>query len=223
MILMISIIKRRRKHNMKALIKNEEAQAGVGTLIIFIAMVLVAAVAAAVLIQTQGQMNAKASSTTKSASTAIGENLNIVAVDGQNSGGVLSSLNITLQVAPGGSSVDLSKVLLKVQGQPYNYSATASGTGTTPSSVPNAFSVYALRLSSNTSQALTTLGTNTWSLVLSPQLGPGDLARLDLTTTSLALTQNTPITLSITPANGAPISNPVTLPAFTATNISIYP
>jgi flagellin FlaB len=60
---------------MKALIKNEEAQAGIGTLIIFIAMVLMAAVAPAVLIHKREVMNAKSTQIPKEASAMVCENL----------------------------------------------------------------------------------------------------------------------------------------------------
>ncbi|MBU4138972.1 MAG: flagellin, partial [Euryarchaeota archaeon] len=122
---------------MKPIKRNEQAQAGVGTLIIFIAMVLVAAVAAAVLIQTSGVMQSKSTSTTKEAAAAIGENIVIEAVDGNYTTTTLSALNITIKVAAGGSSVDLSKVLLKVQSQTYNYSRSSGNAS-------NTFKVYIL-------------------------------------------------------------------------------
>lgn len=193
---------------MKALIKNEEAQAGVGTLIIFIAMVLVAAVAAAVLLQTQGQMNAKSSQTVKSAATAISENLNLIAIDGIQSNNALTGINITVQGAPGSSVIDLSKVLLKVQGQVYNFS---TGPGTTT------FGVMPIRLANNSN--LGTIG----AYSSSPMLDPGSIARLDAGVTGLSLQPNTYVTLSLTPQSGATITNPITIPAFSGTNVSIYP
>ncbi len=198
---------------MKTLIKNGEAQAGVGTLIIFIAMVLVAAVAAAVLLQTQGQMNAKSSQTVKAAATAISENLNIVAIDGIANGNTLTNINITVQGAPGSSTIDLSKVLLKVQGQVYNYSTSG------PSSTT--FGVWPIRLANYTSDVSTLGAPGAYTNFASPGLDPGSMARLDVA--GLSLTPNTYVTLSLTPQSGATVTNPVTLPAFSGTNISIYP
>ncbi len=196
---------------MKSLIKNEGAQAGVGTLIIFIAMVLVAAVAAAVLLQTQGQMNAKSSETVKAASTAIGENLNIVAIDGIASGTTLTNLSVTVQGAPGSSTIDLSKVIIKVQGQFYNFSNSTSGGSS------NSFGVWPIRLATNS-----TLGSYGSYSTGNPGLDTGSIARLDIVAPS-GLTPNTYVTLSLTPQSGATVTNPVTLPAFSGTNISIYP
>ncbi len=197
---------------MTALIKNGEAQAGVGTLIIFIAMVLVAAVAAAVLLQTQGQMNAKSSQTVKSAATAIGENLIIVAIDGSVSNNALTGLNVTVQGAPGSSTIDLSKVILKAQGQVYNFSNSTSGGSAT------SFGIWPIRLANGS-----TLGSLGSYSTGTPGLDTGSIARLDLSVASLNLQPNTYVTLALTPQSGATINNPVTLPAFSGTSVSIYP
>lgn len=203
--------KKKEEIYMKALIKNEEAQAGVGTLIIFIAMVLVAAVAAAVLIQTSGVMQSKSTATTKEAAAAIGENIVIDSVDGNYSGTALSVINLTIKVAAGGSSVDLSKLLVKVQSQNYNYSAT--------SGVSNSFRVYVLR------QTGVALGAETgnYSGIGNPSLETGALARLDINVSSLSLAQKTSMTLALTPEKGATVNLPVTLPAFSSPPLAIFP
>jgi flagellin FlaB len=198
--------------NMKTILKNESAQAGVGTLIIFIAMVLVAAVAAAVLIQTSGVMQSKSTSTTKEAAAAIGENIVIEAVDGNYSGTTLTALNITIKVAAGGSSVDLSKVLLKVQSQTYNYSRSSV-------TASNSYKVYVLR------QDGTPLGASTGALSDSanPSLEPGGLARLDVDVTSLGLAQKKAMALALTPEKGTTVNMPLLLPAFSNPPLAIYP
>jgi flagellin FlaB len=196
---------------MKALLRNEEAQAGVGTLIIFIAMVLVAAVAAAVLLQTSGVMQSKSTTTTKEAAAAIAENIAIEGVEGINSAGTLTDLNITIKIAAGGTTVDLSKVLLKVNGQNYNYTnTTAAG---------NQFRVFVLR------QDGTSLGlaTGQYSTSNNPSLDAGALARLDLDVVALGLQQKKAMTIALTPEKGATVNLPVTLPAFSTASIAIYP
>ena len=197
---------------MKTIINNESAQAGVGTLIIFIAMVLVAAVAAAVLIQTSGVMQSKSTSTTKEAAAAIGENIVIEAVDGNYSSTTLTALNITIKVAAGGSSVDISKVLLKVQSQTYNYSRSSV-------TASNSYKVYVLR------QDGTPLGASTGALSDSanPSLEPGGLARLDVDVTSLGLAQKKAMALALTPEKGTTVNMPLLLPAFSNPPLAIYP
>lgn len=179
--------KKKEETYMKALIKSEEAQAGVGTLIIFIAMVLVAAVAAAVLIQTSGTMQSKSTSTTKEAASAIGENINVESVDGYAANaGTLTSINVTIRPAAGSSQIDLSKVLMKMGTNPYSYSNTTTS-GTT-------FRVYSLRDPSN----LTITPINSYTGAASPALGTGALVRLDADVSGLSLTSKASITLTLT-------------------------
>ncbi len=200
---------------MKTITRNEQAQAGVGTLIIFIAMVLVAAVAAAVLIQTSGVMQSKSTSTTKEAAAAIGENIVVEAVDGVASGSLLTYLNITIKVAAGGSDLDLSKLLVKVQTSTFNYTKNSTLSA-------NRFKVYALR------QEGTALANVTYDFsdLDSPTLQAGALARLDMLVTSssgLTLQQKKPMTLALTPEKGATYNLPITLPGFSGTTVAIYP
>lgn len=198
---------------MKALIKNEEAQAGVGTLIIFIAMVLVAAVAAAVLIQTSGVMQSKSTTTTKEAAASIAENLNVEAVDGYASAaGTLTYINVTLRLAAGATDIDLSKVLMKVKAQNYLYSNTSVSVTT--------FRVYALRDPDNGTLAPSV---NNYTSASNPSLKAGSLVRLDADVSGLTLQSKSSMTLSLTPEKGATYNLPLTLPAIAAGSNSIYP
>ncbi|MDD5474868.1 MAG: hypothetical protein PHU34_12110 [Candidatus Methanoperedens sp.] len=203
---------------MKTLIKNEEAQAGVGTLIIFIAMVLVAAVAAAVLIQTSGVMQSKSTSTTKEAAATIGENIVVESVDAiSNSTNYLIGLNVTIKLAAGSSDVDLSKLILKVKTQNFNYSTTGAPAAST-------YRVYALR---DRDLATGATSINQYTSSGSPSLKAGALVRLDVDVFSsglTALTSKQSMPIALTPEKGATFNLPITLPAVGAsTTVAIYP
>lgn len=206
---------------MKALIKNEEAQAGVGTLIIFIAMVLVAAVAAAVLIQTSGVMQSKSTTTTKEAAAAIGENIGVESVDGYKAtagAASLQFLNVTIKVAAGGSDIDLTKILVKVNAQNYNYSSNIT------SPAANTFFVYSLREATTGATDVSSTGTNTYSATTASTLKPAALARLDINVSALTLGARSSITFALTPEKGATLNLPLTVPALgSTTSVPIYP
>ena len=208
---------------MKTIIKNEQAQAGVGTLIIFIAMVLVAAVAAAVLIQTSGVMQSKSTSTTKEAAAAIGENLAVEAVEGYmiTAGTApINYLNITVKVAAGGSDIDLTKVLVKVSGQNYNFTSDTNIT-TVPS---NTFWVYSLREATSGATDVSNLGTNNYAKTSSSTLKAAALARFDVNVTGLTIGARSSVTLALTPEKGATMNLPVTVPSLGSTKlVAIYP
>jgi len=111
------IIMNKQKYNIS---KNDSADVGIGTLIIFIAMVLVAAVAAAVLIQTSGVLQQKAQQTGKEATGEVASNLKVVSVIGDvntySTSDLTSNiqvLNITLELASGGQDIDMEKMIVK--------------------------------------------------------------------------------------------------------------
>src|SRR6266513_5902439 len=97
--------------------KNDHAEVGVGTLIVFIAMVLVAAVAAAVLINTTGTLQQRAQSTGKEATQEVSSNLKVFNVYGTRDGappaGDIMHLQIHVGLASGATSMDLTKLILR--------------------------------------------------------------------------------------------------------------
>lgn len=97
------------------IIKDNQADVGIGTLIVFIAMILVAAVAAAVLIQTSGVLQQKAQQTGKEATAEVASNLKVTSLIGQTdvTHSYVQKLNITVEQAAGGTAIDFSKVVIK--------------------------------------------------------------------------------------------------------------
>ncbi len=105
------------KANQKSLwIKNTRAQVGIGTMIVFIATILVAATAAAVLLDTSGKLQERSSSTGNEATQQVASNLVLLQASGTrvDTDSNISKLNYTVTLAPGGSSVDLQQLKIRV-------------------------------------------------------------------------------------------------------------
>ena len=95
--------------------RNDRAEVGVGTLIVFIAMVLVAAVAAAVLINTTGSLQQRAQATGKEATQEVSSNLKVLNVYGVRPGTDkdVHQFKINMELAAGALPVDLSKLIVR--------------------------------------------------------------------------------------------------------------
>jgi len=93
--------------------RNDRAEVGVGTLIVFIAMVLVAAVAAAVLINTTGTLQQRAQATGKEATQEVSSNLKVVNVYGIVDTSKVDQLRVNVQLAAGAQDIDLEQLVLR--------------------------------------------------------------------------------------------------------------
>jgi len=103
-------------HWKRTIPNDNEAQVGIGTMIVFIATVLVAAVAAGVLIDMSGKLQEKSSRTGSEATAKVASNLDIEGLVGKRDNATasgLQDLQLFVALSPGATEVDIS--LLKIQ------------------------------------------------------------------------------------------------------------
>jgi flagellin FlaB len=97
--------------------KDDEADVGIGTLIVFIAMVLVAAVAASVIIQTAETLQQRAYAVGKQTIRDVSSGLRIIGVTGYTDAAKTKIEYLAIAVTPraGSYDIDLNKTLLYLQ------------------------------------------------------------------------------------------------------------
>ena len=93
--------------------RQERGQVGIGTLIVFIALVLVAAIAAGVLINTAGFLQSQAEATGEESTDQVANGLQ---VENAKADSALENPQITISLAPGSDSVDLSDAQIEAFG-----------------------------------------------------------------------------------------------------------
>ena len=118
----------RRRFEKKDIRHDDEADIGIGTLIVFIAMVLVAAVAASVIIQTAESLQQRAYAVGKQTIRDVSSGLRIIGVSGYTDANKtkIQYLAIAVATRAGSYDIDLNKTLLYLQLD--NYSVLSMNT-----------------------------------------------------------------------------------------------
>ncbi|QGN07199.1 flagellin [Halorhabdus sp. CBA1104] len=93
--------------------RNERAQVGIGTLIVFIAMVLVAAIAAGVLINTAGFLQSSAEESGEQAAEQVTNRLLVQNAVGNTTSESVDRVNMTVRLAPGSNNVNLNETTIQ--------------------------------------------------------------------------------------------------------------
>lgn len=184
----------------KHLKKDEAAEIGIGTMIVFIAAILVAAIAAGVLINTAMKLQSKSQQTGNEATQNVASALSIMRVDGLRSEdtGDVDQLDVTVQLAAGAEPVDLSKLVILVDDGQSQVQLVTCKTGGAVTDEDAEFAMSSLR----------------GSVPDCGVMNAGDLVQLklgkaDTTTPASALSlaggiaTSTPVSISLVPNHGA--------------------
>jgi len=105
----------KKMRNIKKMLKEDDlGDMGIGAMIVFIAMVLVAGIAASVLIQTANKLEIQAMVTGQETTREVSTGLAVVDIEGQNTGGLISEMTITVRARAGSGDIDLGQTVLEL-------------------------------------------------------------------------------------------------------------
>lgn len=94
--------------------KNDLGDMGIGAMIIFIAVVLVAGIAASVLIQTANRLEIQAMQTGQETIREVSSGLQIIDIEGANSGGLITQMVLVVRPHAGSGDIDLSNAFVEI-------------------------------------------------------------------------------------------------------------
>jgi len=105
----------KKMRNIKKMLKEDDlGDMGIGAMIVFIAMVLVAGIAASVLIQTANRLEIQAMTTGQETTREVSTGLAVIDIEGQNTGGVITDMTITVRARAGSGDIDLSQTIIEL-------------------------------------------------------------------------------------------------------------
>ncbi len=202
---------------MKKIIKREQGEFGVGSLIIFIAMIIASAVTAVILIQVTYQLQQQAEDTGNMAIQDVSTGVKIISMGGyryNSSWGtsspyenVLNWIVIKISLIPGSPAINVSSIIIEVtDGNTvadlvYNASLTFDG-GAKPQGGAGEFGASAIR----------DMEPATWAQGVVTQ---GDVINLffNATANGLDLEPQTYMSIKIIPKHGVPTLKEITTPS----------
>ncbi len=190
--------------------RDEDAQVGIGTMIVFIATVLVAAIAAGVLISTSGELQERSARTGQEATEQVSSNLALESILGRRQSTAdtdLSTLEIYVVLAPGATDIDLSELRVQITtGDTLKILAYDAGT-------PSADTFSATELRDVDGSFTTNL----------PVMSAGDLVFLgiDLDGVSISLSPRETVKVTLIPEVGHSVEAGFTTPGSFATDLVI--
>ncbi len=94
--------------------ENDLGDMGIGAMIIFIAVVLVAGIAASVLIQTANRLEIQAMQTGQETIGEVSSGLQIIDIEGANSGGLITQMVLVIRPHAGSGDIDLSNAFIEI-------------------------------------------------------------------------------------------------------------
>ena len=98
----------------KMLKEDDIGDMGIGAMIVFIAMVLVAGIAASVLIQTANRLEIQAMTTGQETTREVSTGLAVIDIEGQNTGGLITEMTVTVRSRAGSGDIDLSQTIIEL-------------------------------------------------------------------------------------------------------------
>jgi len=197
--------------------RNDRAEVGVGTLIVFIAMVLVAAVAAAVLINTTGSLQQRAQATGKDATQEVSSNLKVLNVYGTRPNGDTGLQNINkfstyAELSAGALPMDLKQLVIRYQDSSnvFTYKWAAAEDNETDVNGFRKFEITCIRGDCGDADTVMEAGDLVEFVFTLPDDGGADDADF---TANVYLAPRTAVQMTLTPETGTPVQADFKSPA----------